>query len=54
MFSHQELVFGEQAQLMRVNEVIEHFGFGPLRNSDELCELLVLEPRETFGDVSRA
>lgn len=53
VFVSQQLVFREQPLITSVNQVIEHFNQGSLRDSRVARELLVAETTEAFGDVAR-
>jgi hypothetical protein len=48
-----ELVLRQEALIVCVDEVVENLALRALSNTNELSELLMLEPRETFGDVPR-
>jgi hypothetical protein len=54
VFGHQEFILRDQSLIVRIDEVIQHFGFRALGDPDQLREFLVLESRESFGDVARS
>jgi hypothetical protein len=53
MLLDQELIFRQETLVPRVDQMIEHFDLGRLRDAREVREFLVPKTPESFGDIAR-